>query len=226
MQPRRTPAWLRRRAVAAARRGRSPAPRRRWSSSRATRRATLAGALAAAYARVPLAHVEAGLRSGAAEPFPEDLQPPPDRAGRRRFISRRPTAAATALVAEGIAPATIDRHRQPGDRRAAAREARLAADASLRARVAARCRRLRARPLVLVTAHRRENHARDDGDRRRARDAGARADARYRRLAPSPPGRRSGLSRGGCAASPGVTLVAAARLSRLSSRCFAGRGSC
>lgn len=121
---------------------------------------TLAGALAAAYCRVPVAHVEAGLRSNAAEPFPEDLH--------RRLAAQTathhfaPTAAAgAALIAEGIPPAAvtvtgntvIDAVRQV--------EARLAGDARLQRRTRDALPTLRDdRPLVVVTAHRRENHAR------------------------------------------------------------------
>lgn len=121
---------------------------------------TLAGALAAAYARVPLGHVEAGLRSGASEPFPEDMH--------RRVVAQlathhfapTPTAQA-ALVREGIAWGAIDVTGNSVIDALRLAEARLAGDAALRARVAAGLPRLRnGRPLMLVTAHRRENHAR------------------------------------------------------------------
>ncbi|MBT9259113.1 MAG: UDP-N-acetylglucosamine 2-epimerase (non-hydrolyzing) [Clostridiales bacterium] len=63
---------------------------------------TLAGALAAFYARIPLGHIEAGLRSGSLEePFPEE--------GQRRLVTPlaalqlAPTpGAAQALLREGI----------------------------------------------------------------------------------------------------------------------------
>jgi UDP-N-acetylglucosamine 2-epimerase (non-hydrolysing) len=68
----------------------------------------LCGALAAFYERMPVAHVEAGLRSGVADdPFPEELN--------RRMVSQlarwhfAPTArAAAALGAEGIDSSNIE----------------------------------------------------------------------------------------------------------------------
>ena len=120
----------------------------------------LAGALAAAYARVPLAHVEAGLRSHAAEPFPEDLH--------RRLIAQIATwhfaptrRACDALQAEGVAAAAVTLTGNPVIDALQLIETRLAGDATLRAAVAGRLPQRRAgRPLVVVTAHRRENHAR------------------------------------------------------------------
>jgi UDP-N-acetylglucosamine 2-epimerase (non-hydrolysing) len=120
---------------------------------------TLAGALAAAYARVPLAHVEAGLRSGTVEPFPEDLN--------RRLIAQAAThhfapteTAQAALTAEGVRADAITVTGNPVIDALRLVAARLAANADLRAEVEATIPLLRARPLVLVTAHRRENHAR------------------------------------------------------------------
>ena len=68
---------------------------------------TLAGAMAAFYQRVPVGHVEAGLRTGdLAQPFPEEMN---------RVVTTRlaalhfaPTAGAAAnLQAEGVAPRSI-----------------------------------------------------------------------------------------------------------------------
>lgn len=68
---------------------------------------TLAGAMAAAYARVPVVHIEAGLRTGDnGEPFPEEMH--------RTMITRiadlhlAPTqGAAERLRVEGVRPETI-----------------------------------------------------------------------------------------------------------------------
>lgn len=124
---------------------------------------TLAGALAAAYARVPLGHVEAGLRSHAAEPFPEDFH--------RRLVAQAathhfaPTASArAALVREGIDWNTIDVTGNPVIDALRLTRAQLADDADLQARIIKDLPSLRSgRPLIVVTAHRRENHARMAG---------------------------------------------------------------
>ncbi|MFZ4689638.1 MAG: non-hydrolyzing UDP-N-acetylglucosamine 2-epimerase [Polymorphobacter sp.] len=120
-----------------------------------------AGAQAAVYARSPLAHVEAGLRTGHAEPFPEEMH--------RRVIAQladlhfAPTAlAAAALHREGVAPQTIHVTGNTGIDALHLMAARLAGDAVLQAVLAARFAGIDAqRPLLLVTIHRRENH----GDR-------------------------------------------------------------
>ncbi|MDQ6874670.1 MAG: UDP-N-acetylglucosamine 2-epimerase (non-hydrolyzing) [Actinomycetota bacterium] len=114
---------------------------------------TLAGAMAGFFRRVPVAHVEAGLRTGDLDaPFPEE--------GNRRLVSQvtalhlAPTAGARAnLLADGIA---ADKIVITGN---------TVIDALLAARAAA-CPyddpQLEAidaagRPLVVVTAHRRES---------------------------------------------------------------------
>ncbi len=119
----------------------------------------LAAAQAAALTRTPLVHVEAGLRTGVRDaPFPEELN--------RRLIAQladlhfSPTAAARdALLAEGIAADTVHITGNTGIDALRMIEARLRREPALRAEVALGLPRLDAsRPLVLVTAHRRENH--------------------------------------------------------------------
>ena len=117
----------------------------------------LAAAHAAALAQVPLVHVEAGLRSGdRAAPFPEEIN--------RRVIAQladvhfAPTIAARdALRGEGIAPSAIHVTGNTGIDALRLVEARLLNGA--RAAALGGLPRLDpARSLLLVTAHRRENH--------------------------------------------------------------------
>ena len=143
-----------------------------------------AAALAAFNLRIPVGHVEAGLRTGSTlTPFPEELN--------RQLISR--------IAAFHLAPTTIEqaeprargdpgrahlRHRQHRHRRAASSPP-------------ARTRRSRTRPspppssratpYVVVTAHRRENWNGGLGaDRRGDRPAGRRASGRPLRRAAAP----------------------------------------
>lgn len=119
---------------------------------------TLAASLAAFYARTPVAHVEAGLRTGdLAAPWPEEMN--------RRLTAPlaalhfAPTARARDnLLAEGIAPervhvtgnTVVDALLQVTER--------IAADAALRDRLDAMFPFIDpTRPLVLVTGHRRES---------------------------------------------------------------------
>jgi UDP-N-acetylglucosamine 2-epimerase (non-hydrolysing) len=120
---------------------------------------TVAGALAASYAAVPVGHVEAGLRSrDRDEPFPEESN--------RRLVSAvaslhfAPTnRAAAALLAEGIDPMDVHLTGNTGIDALMEEMASLATDDVSRARMvlaypfvaAARA------PLALVTVHRREN---------------------------------------------------------------------
>lgn len=106
----------------------------------------MSGGLAACLRRVPVAHVEAGLRSGRMDdPFPEEI-------ARRQLATLArwnfaPTAAAVrCLLSEGIAPASI--HRVGNTVIDAMRlvRATLPTDSASDGG-----------PLVLVTAHRREN---------------------------------------------------------------------
>ena len=122
-----------------------------------------AGAQAAVYARCPLIHVEAGLRTGTSDPFPEEMH--------RRAIAQladlhfAPTpAAAAALRAENIAEAAIHVTGNTGIDALLHVAGRLAADPCLAAAQAERFAAIdRRRPLILATVHRRENHGRIAG---------------------------------------------------------------
>ncbi len=116
----------------------------------------LAGALAAAYAGVPVVHVEAGLRTGSRDPHPEEMH--------RTLIAQiadlhfAPTPmAAAALAREGVDPGRVLMTGNSGIDALLWMKARLKgeAGAGMQARFAAVDFR---RPLLLVTAHRRENH--------------------------------------------------------------------
>ncbi len=117
-----------------------------------------AGAQAGAYAQVPVGHIEAGLRSGTAEPFPEELH--------RRLIGQLATlhfapgaAARDALLREGVAAAGIQVVGNTGIDALRLTTARLAADPALHRLAAAQLPSLDPmQPLLLVTVHRRENH--------------------------------------------------------------------
>ncbi len=119
----------------------------------------MAAALAANYARVPVAHVEAGLRTyDRAEPFPEELH--------RCLIAPLATLhfaptrrAADALLAEGVDAASVHMCGNSGIDAVLATAARLAGDAALQADMRARFAfvAVARRPLVLATVHRREN---------------------------------------------------------------------
>lgn len=118
---------------------------------------TMAAALAAFHARVPVGHVEAGLRTGdMASPFPEEMNR--SVVGRLARLHFAPTTAARdALLAEGV-PGAI--HVTGNTVIDALHDvvARLDADPDLAAEASARFSVLDpARPVVLVTAHRRES---------------------------------------------------------------------
>ena len=117
-----------------------------------------AGALAAFYCRVPLAHVEAGLRSGDfADPFPEELHR--IQIARMAVLHFAPTQAAVeALRHEGV-PA--DRIHQTGNTGIDALCRMLAFLDDNPDHAEAMWQRIGGRPtepLVLVTIHRRESH--------------------------------------------------------------------
>jgi UDP-N-acetylglucosamine 2-epimerase (non-hydrolysing) len=119
---------------------------------------TLAAALAAFYARVPVGHVEAGLRTG-------NMQAPwPEEANRRltaplASLHFAPTQAASDnLLAEGIASAQVHVTGNTVVDALLTVTERIAADDALARAMAARFDFLdSARQLVLVTGHRREN---------------------------------------------------------------------
>lgn len=119
---------------------------------------TLAAALAAFYARVPVGHVEAGLRTG-------DMQAPwPEEANRRltaplATLHFAPTGAARDnLLAEGVPAGQVHVTGNTVVDALLAVTARIDADAGLAQALAARFSFIDpARRLVLVTGHRREN---------------------------------------------------------------------
>lgn len=117
----------------------------------------MVGGLAAYYRRIPVSHVEAGLRSGDIwQPWPEEVN--------RKIVATianqhfAPTAtAADALLRENIDPSTIHvTGNTVIDALFATRE-RVAADPALAADLEPLARRFAGKRLVLVTTHRREN---------------------------------------------------------------------
>lgn len=116
-------------------------------------------AMAAFLARIPVAHVEAGLRSGdPMHPFPEEVH--------RRVIAQiadlhlAPTRTARDnLVREGVSPDRIVVTGNPAVDALHAVQARTAQDppAEVRAIAAWHAATVGAAPMVLVTAHRREH---------------------------------------------------------------------
>ena len=119
----------------------------------------LAGALAAAYARVPVAHVEAGLRThDVAEPFPEEMHRAMIVPATALHFAPTETAA-KALLREGVAVAQIHITGNSGIDALHASADRLDADPELSEELAVRHPYVvRPRyPLLLATIHRREN---------------------------------------------------------------------
>jgi UDP-N-acetylglucosamine 2-epimerase (non-hydrolysing) len=123
---------------------------------------TMAASLAAFYARVPVGHVEAGLRTGNVfAPWPEEMNRMV--VGRIADLHFAPTQTArAALLAENIAP---DRIHVTGNTVIDALQevvARLESNPALQSDIAARFPFLDADPatgrkMILVTGHRREN---------------------------------------------------------------------
>ena len=117
----------------------------------------MVGALAAYYRKVPVSHVEAGLRSGDIyQPWPEEVN--------RRIVAPiadqhfAPTqTAADALRRENIDPATIHVTGNTVIDALHATRAKLAADPSLAAGLDEIAARFAGKRIVLVTTHRREN---------------------------------------------------------------------
>lgn len=117
----------------------------------------LAAATAAFHARVPIGHVEAGLRTGdMASPFPEE--------GYRKLIAQlaalhfAPSVAArNALKREGVAPSTIFVVGNTGVDALLAVARRIEASDVAAATSECYAGLGRDRPLILVTTHRREN---------------------------------------------------------------------
>lgn len=117
----------------------------------------MVGALAAYYRRVPVAHVEAGLRSGDIyQPFPEEVN--------RRIVAPiadlhfAPTeTAAAALRQENIAPAQIHVTGNTVIDALLATQARLAEAPMLAAGLDTIAARFAGKRVILVTTHRREN---------------------------------------------------------------------
>jgi UDP-N-acetylglucosamine 2-epimerase (non-hydrolysing) len=113
----------------------------------------LAGALAGAYAGVPVVHVEAGLRTRRRDPHPEELHR--TLIGQIADLHLAPTAAAVeALSREGVA----------GSQVVMTGNSSIDALLWMKARIDALAMQARfgqvdfRRPVVLVTVHRRENH--------------------------------------------------------------------
>lgn len=117
----------------------------------------MAGALAAYYRRIPVSHVEAGLRSGDIHhPCPEEVN--------RRIISAiadqhfAPTAtAADALRRENVAPATIHVTGNSGIDALLWARTRIAAEPALASGLDELTARFTGKRIVAVTSHRREN---------------------------------------------------------------------
>ena len=119
---------------------------------------TLATTLAAYYARIPVAHIEAGLRTGDKyAPFPEEMNR--KITGAVADLHFAPTAASQAnLLAEGVPAATIHVTGNTVIDALLAVVEKLKTSAEIQSELAERFRFLDAgKKLILVTGHRREN---------------------------------------------------------------------
>ena len=146
----------------------------------------------------PVGHVEAGLRIGhRCSPWPEEMNRRVADAGDAAFTSRRPSARASNLLAEGSRRRPHPRHRQHGHRRAARRPSR--GIARRRKRAAEFARQFPfldpARRMVLVTGHRRENFGGGFENICRALRETRRAARRADRLSRAPQSQRPGAGR-------------------------------
>lgn len=117
----------------------------------------MAGALAAYYRKIPVSHVEAGLRSGDIHhPWPEEVN--------RRIISTiadqhfAPTeTAAEALRRENVAPATIHVTGNSGIDALLWTRGRILAEPALASGLDGLAARFAGKRIIAVTSHRREN---------------------------------------------------------------------
>lgn len=117
----------------------------------------MVGALAAYYRRIPVSHVEAGLRSGDIHhPFPEEVN--------RRIVAPiadqhfAPTqTAADALLRENVAPATVHVTGNTVIDALLATKARIDLEPALAVGLDPIAARFAGKRIVLVTTHRREN---------------------------------------------------------------------
>ncbi|MFP1684058.1 non-hydrolyzing UDP-N-acetylglucosamine 2-epimerase [Alloalcanivorax sp. C16-1] len=118
---------------------------------------TLAATLAAFYEKIPVGHVEAGLRTGnLLSPWPEEANRKLTGVLARAHFAPTHTAR-DALLAEGVAPASILTTGNTVIDALLWVKARLDQDEALRAQLSERLPFGLTRPMVLITGHRRES---------------------------------------------------------------------
>ncbi|MCH2557973.1 MAG: UDP-N-acetylglucosamine 2-epimerase (non-hydrolyzing) [Alcanivorax sp.] len=118
---------------------------------------TLAATLAAFYEKIPVGHVEAGLRTGnLLSPWPEEANRKLTGVLARAHFAPTHTAR-DALLAEGVAPASILTTGNTVIDALLWVKARLDQDQALRAELSGRLPFGLTRPMVLITGHRRES---------------------------------------------------------------------